>query len=90
MLFGKKPAPPAIVPTDTVVPFHFKDDGLMKNVIMDFYQLFDDVLDPERIHSAIEQLITQNGQWRKCGARIRENVRALRYTMSREKMFSTD
>lgn len=74
-MFGraKQPQAPPRVPSDTVIPFHFKDNTILQGVIIDFAFVFDDVLDPEKIHAAWERMVENHGDWRKLGARIRKN-----------------
>ena len=69
-----KPARPAVVPTDTVVPMHFFDDNAINRSVLLYLTLrFDDVLDPERLLRALERLM-ELGDWRKLGARVRMTV----------------
>lgn len=72
--FSQKPASPAIVPTDTVIPLHYWDDTfIMRALVVDLTFRFDDVLDPEKIRNALVRLM-EIGNWRKLGARLRMNV----------------
>ena len=62
-----------IEPTDRIVPLHFFDDGpLWRAFILYSLFVFDDVLDPEKLHSSLERLIRKDGWW-KLGARLRQN-----------------
>jgi hypothetical protein len=73
-VFSSKPAKPARVSTDTIIPLHSKDDTKsIRPHIMDFTLCFDDVLDPEKLRSSLAKLM-EIGDWRKLGARLRLNV----------------
>ncbi|OHF02037.1 hypothetical protein CORC01_02616 [Colletotrichum orchidophilum] len=68
-----KPKAPATVATDTVIPLNANDDNVFNRAIaMAFMMRFDDVLDPERLHSSLTKLLDREG-WRKLGARLRLN-----------------
>jgi hypothetical protein len=65
---------PATVPTDLIVPLHFWDkQQYIRAFCMDLSFRFDDVLDAEKLRAALSRLL-EIGEWRKLGARIRENV----------------
>ncbi|KAI1498319.1 hypothetical protein F5X99DRAFT_335160 [Biscogniauxia marginata] len=67
----RKPAVPATVPTDTVVPLHFFDDTpLWRAFILYSLFVFDVVLDPVKLRDSLEALAKRDG-WRKLGARMR-------------------
>ena len=69
-----KPARPAAVPTDTIVPMHcFDDNAINRSLLLYLTLRFDDVLDPERLRHALERLM-ELGEWRKLGARLRKTV----------------
>ena len=74
---NSKPRQPERVATDTVVLLNFMDDTkIYRSIILDLMLRFDDVLDPEKLHSSLETLL-DHGNWRKLGARLRLNVRPL-------------
>ncbi|KKA21157.1 LysR family regulatory protein [Rasamsonia emersonii CBS 393.64] len=74
LLFSKpKPARPATVPTDTIIPCHYWDaQPIMRAYCMDLTFRFDDVLDTDKMRAALARLL-EIGDWRKLGARIRLN-----------------
>lgn len=75
LLFGQKPARPAAVSTDTIIPMHSHDDNPhLRAMVLDFTQRFDDVLDPAKLCAALVRLM-ELGNWRKLGARLRMTVR---------------
>ncbi|KAI6788940.1 hypothetical protein KC332_g18036 [Hortaea werneckii] len=68
-----KPQPPPKVPSDEVIPLHYLDDQFYtRALVLHFFSRFDDVLDPEKLRSALDRLL-QIGGWRKLGARLRLN-----------------
>ncbi|KAJ7257100.1 hypothetical protein C8J57DRAFT_1185943 [Mycena rebaudengoi] len=70
-LFG--PRQPVPVSTDRVIPVHFFDDTfLLRTFVMYTLFVFDDVLDPEKLHDSLTQLIKRDG-WIKLGGRLRKN-----------------
>ena len=63
------------VPTDEVLsPFFFDDTPLYRNAISCWKLRFNDVLDADKLHAALTQLIEVGG-WTKLGGRFRLNVR---------------
>ncbi|KAL1994268.1 hypothetical protein VTN49DRAFT_2937 [Thermomyces lanuginosus] len=71
--FFSKPAAPAKVPTDIVLPFHYFDhQELYRAVRLQISFCFNDVLDAEKLRSAFARLLEMDG-WRKLGARLRLN-----------------
>lgn len=77
MLFFGGPTVPARIPTDQIIPLHFWDDSpLYKRIALYNLKVFDDVLDPEKLRSSLEILVSQN-TWRKLGGRLRKAVRVL-------------
>ncbi|KAF2869026.1 hypothetical protein BDV95DRAFT_110092 [Massariosphaeria phaeospora] len=71
--FRTKDVAPARVPTDTVIPLHYRDDNTVNRSIgLDFLMQFDDVLDVDKVIGALERLLEKPG-WRKLGARMRLN-----------------
>ncbi|KAI1358084.1 hypothetical protein F5Y08DRAFT_127794 [Xylaria arbuscula] len=69
---SKQQAPPAVA-TDTVVPMHAMDDNsINRSMVIMFMMRFDDVLDPEKLKSSLEKLLSRD-DWRKLGARLRLN-----------------
>lgn len=74
---GNSPACLPKVPTDEVYPVHFFDDQqVYRNSQGTLLLRFNDVLDPSVVHGAFERLCCLPG-WRKCGGRMRVNVRSL-------------
>ncbi|KAK1519533.1 uncharacterized protein CCOS01_11184 [Colletotrichum costaricense] len=73
-IFSKTaPKAPATVATDTIIPLNPNDDtALNRGIVMGFMMRFDDVLNPERLHSSLTKLLGREG-WRKLGARLRLN-----------------
>ena len=74
-LFGKQQQPPPpVVPGDQVVPLPEHDDThINRSLILDFMLRFDSVLDPQKLNSSLNTLLSRPG-WRKIGARLRLNV----------------
>lgn len=69
-----KPAQPATIPTDTIIPLHFLDDQpVHRSIVLDLTLRFDDALDGEMLRIALVRLM-ELGNWRKLGARLRMNV----------------
>jgi len=74
-MFG--PAASVRVPTDAIIPVHFFDDTpLWRSFILYSMFVFDDVLDPQKLRHSLELLAQREG-WRKLGARLRCNVKAV-------------
>lgn len=72
-LFGQKAAPERVV-TDHVVPVGFFDNTILfRTFVMYTLFVFDDVLDPERLRTSLEQVVNRPG-WKKLGARLRRTV----------------
>lgn len=74
--FGKQvqPAPPPVVPGDKIVPLPEQDDThINRSLILNFMLRFNSVLEPEKLESSLDTLLSQPG-WRKIGARLRLNV----------------
>jgi len=75
--FQPKPKAPERVPSDTVIALTSRDDNhTNRSVALEFTMKFDEVLDVEKLSDALWRLIDRPG-WRKLGARLRLNVRAL-------------
>lgn len=74
-IFSKTtPKAPATVATDTIIPLNTNDDTTFnRGIVMGFMMRFDNVLNPEKLHSSLKKLLGREG-WRKLGARIRLNV----------------
>lgn len=69
---------------DTIIPFHFWDDvpytrGICLNVTL----RFEEVLDTKKLHDAVERLL-EIGDWKKLGARLRQNVKSTATTFTNE------
>ncbi|OJJ47738.1 hypothetical protein ASPZODRAFT_15186 [Penicilliopsis zonata CBS 506.65] len=61
------------VETGHVFPVHFIDrGGLIGTSIMSYTLRFNDVLDPEKLHSSLVELL-KIGDWKKLGGRLRRN-----------------
>lgn len=59
---------------DLVIPLHYFDNSPMfTSITMYVIMVFDDVLDPEKLHTSLDQLV-QRDTWRKLGARARKGV----------------
>ncbi|KAK3376140.1 hypothetical protein B0T24DRAFT_718562 [Lasiosphaeria ovina] len=73
--FGFRPwrtAPPR-VPTDQVLPVHLLGDAPdVRGIVMRWMVRFDDVLDAEKLHSALVKLLEMK-TWRRLGGRLRLN-----------------
>ncbi|KPM37521.1 hypothetical protein AK830_g9042 [Neonectria ditissima] len=75
-LFGLQPrrVQPAKVDTDDVFPVHFFDDTkTYRSMIVTWTLRFNDVLDPDVLHNALDRLL-ETGDWRKLGGRLRLNA----------------
>ncbi len=76
-MYSSRQPRPERVPTDKVVPVHYWDDGVyMRTMIVLTVFVFDDVLDPDKLRSALERVVQREG-WQKLGGRLRQNVRDL-------------
>lgn len=72
-IFGQKKTPERVV-TDRVVPVGFFDNTILfRTFVMYTLFVFDDVLEPEKLHSSMESVISRPG-WSKMGARLRRRV----------------
>ncbi|KAM0483598.1 hypothetical protein ACHAPX_002089 [Trichoderma viride] len=73
--FSRPPTAPQRVPTDLVVPVGFFDDTIIfRTFVLYTLFVFDDVLDPERLRTSLERVVSRHG-WNKLGARLRRNGR---------------
>jgi hypothetical protein len=60
--------------SDTVIPLHYFDDSPMfARITMYVLMVFDEVLDPEKLRSSLDQLVRRE-TWQKLGARVRKGV----------------
>lgn len=65
------------MPTDLIVPVGFFDNTIIfRTFVLYTLFVFDDVLDPERLRTSLERVVSRPG-WNKLGARLRRNVRLL-------------
>ncbi len=72
---GPKPQQPPPVPSDDIVPSYvFDDAAAFRNTILMWTFRFTEVLDPEKLHRTLWQVLEMEG-WRKLGGRIRLGVR---------------
>lgn len=77
-LFGQKKAPERVV-TDRVVPVGFFDNTILfRTFVMYTLFVFDDVLEPEKLRSSLERVVSRPG-WNKMGARLRRSVRSITF-----------
>lgn len=68
---------PRPVPSDDVLPARFFDDSpMVKDVVMRWLVRFDEILDPEKLHSSLDALLKRK-TWRRLGGRLRLNVGAV-------------
>ncbi|KAI1448577.1 hypothetical protein F5Y02DRAFT_274756 [Annulohypoxylon stygium] len=68
------PRAPPTISSDTIVPLNrFDDAPLTRKVIVEFTMRFDDVLDPEKLRTSLDKLLSRH-DWRKLGARLRLNT----------------
>ncbi|PTB37401.1 hypothetical protein M441DRAFT_30547 [Trichoderma asperellum CBS 433.97] len=73
--FSSPATAPQHVPTDLVVPVGFFDDTIIfRTFVLYTLFVFDDVLDPERLRTSLERVVSRPG-WNKLGARLRRNDR---------------
>ncbi|KAF4462971.1 hypothetical protein FALBO_10206 [Fusarium albosuccineum] len=84
-MFGWGTTPPPKVPGDKVLPLHFFDDTpVWRAFILYSMFVFGDVLDPDKLHHGLEELVRRDG-WQKLGARLRRNDQgALEYHIPAE------
>ncbi|KAK8106608.1 hypothetical protein PG999_009967 [Apiospora kogelbergensis] len=78
-LVGKPPAitAPPLVESDEVYPVHMLDDNkTLRASIVTWTLCFNDVLDPDQLHSSLSRLL-EIGDWKKIGGRLR--LKAWRY-----------
>ncbi|KAH6669906.1 hypothetical protein B0J14DRAFT_619062 [Halenospora varia] len=72
-IFQSKPVQLEIVPTDTIIPLHSKDDTkINRAMVLDLTLRFNDVLDPSKLRDSLARLL-EMGHWRKLGGRLRLN-----------------
>ncbi|KAK6857717.1 hypothetical protein PG995_005416 [Apiospora arundinis] len=72
-LVGKFPAitAPPLVESDEVYPVHMLDDNkTLRASIVTWTLCFNDVLDPDQLHTSLSRLL-EIGDWRKIGGRLR-------------------
>ena len=63
-----------MVETDDVYPVHMLDDNkTLRGIVVTWTLHFNDVLDPEKLHSSLSRLL-DIGDWRKVGGRLRLKV----------------
>lgn len=75
-LLGLQPrrTQPATVETDEIFPVHFFDDTkTYRSMVVTWTLRFDDVLDADKVHNALAQLL-EIGDWRRLGGRLRLTV----------------
>ena len=59
---------------DLVLPLHYFDNSAMfTNITMYVIMVFDEVLDPEKLNSSLDQLVRCE-TWQRLGARVRKGV----------------
>lgn len=59
---------------DHVYPVHMLDDSTtLRGIVMTWTLCFNDVLDADRLHTALSKLLSI-GDWKKLGGRLRLNV----------------
>lgn len=78
-LFGANPQRGQLpkVDSDDVYPASLLDDTqLFRDMILTWTFCFNDVLDPDKLHSSLTRLL-EIGDWRKLGGRLRLNVLCL-------------
>lgn len=72
---------PAVVSTDEVIPVHlFDDSSATRGIVLVWTFQFDDVLDPDKLHSALSQLFEMDG-WRRFSGRFRYRVSNLQHEL---------
>lgn len=73
---------PSVIPTDQVIPLHWFEDGaIWKKLVVYTLFVFDDALDAEKLHEALDKLVAREG-YKKLGSRLRKNVRCIPHTSS--------
>ncbi|KAL7941247.1 hypothetical protein V8C42DRAFT_335199 [Trichoderma barbatum] len=71
--FSSPPKAPQRVPTDLIVPVGFFDNTIIfRTFVLYTLFVFDDVLDPQRLRTSLERVVSRPG-WNKLGARLRRN-----------------
>lgn len=71
---GRKPAMET-VPGDRVQPLHFFENNLLvQGNNMSGLAVFDEILDPDVLREALENVVNRSG-WERLGGRLRKNVR---------------
>lgn len=59
---------------DLVIPLHYFDNNTMfTSITMHAIMVYDEVLDPGKLHSSLSRLIARD-TWQKLGARLRKGV----------------
>jgi hypothetical protein len=54
---NKQPAQPETTETDDIIPVHlFDDSAAAHGIVMVWIYKFDDILDPDKLHTALSQL----------------------------------
>jgi hypothetical protein len=76
--WAKSPrATPLRIGSDKVVPMRFFDDtATLRTIVMAWMFRFEDVLDVDKLHSAVTELLNIPS-WRQLGGRLRLNVRRM-------------
>ena len=65
---------PETVETDDVIPVHlFDDSSAARGIVLVWTFKFDDVLDPDKLHTALSELFQMEG-WRRFSGRFRYRV----------------
>ncbi|KAF2501535.1 hypothetical protein BU16DRAFT_599526 [Lophium mytilinum] len=68
---ARNPTPPAKSDNDDIYPVHMLDDTkTLRNIVVTSTLRFNDVLDAEKLHDSLSQLL-EIGDWRKVGGRLR-------------------
>lgn len=72
---GQKSFPATEQDEDIVYPVHtFDDGGRLEVLITTRTMLFNDVLDKDKVHNALAELL-EIGDWRKAGGRLRQKTK---------------
>lgn len=74
MSFWKGRRQPRRVASDAVFPVNEFDEA-MKDYVLRWMVRFNDVLDADKLHAALVQLLEAGPGWRRLGGRLRVNVR---------------